>query len=131
VARSVGGIAGGLQPPTLRPEDMMAAAATPAEPVIVYTGPKKTGTDLIAGGFLTTTGSQQTQTHHSSQNHCNNLFHFHSNLPPSGSLLRETSLQFTLSNYCKIVDNYIPIKQNCQRTKQPTNGSYPQPFYLF
>lgn len=40
--------ASGLQPPTLRPEDMIAAAAAPAEPVIVYTGPKKTGADLIA-----------------------------------------------------------------------------------
>jgi D-alanyl-D-alanine carboxypeptidase len=38
----------GLQPPTLRPVDMLAAAAAPAEPVIVYTGPKKTGADLIA-----------------------------------------------------------------------------------
>lgn len=38
----------GLQPPTLRPVDMIAAAAAPAEPVIVYTGPKKTGADLIA-----------------------------------------------------------------------------------
>jgi len=39
---------GGLQPPTLRPEDMMTAAPAPAEPIIVYTGPKKTGADLIA-----------------------------------------------------------------------------------
>lgn len=44
--------AGGLQPPTLRPEDMMAAAAAPVEPVIVYTGPKKTGADLIAANAV-------------------------------------------------------------------------------
>jgi D-alanyl-D-alanine carboxypeptidase len=38
----------GLQPPTLRPSDMLAAAAAPSEPVIVYTGPTKTGPALIA-----------------------------------------------------------------------------------
>jgi D-alanyl-D-alanine carboxypeptidase len=38
----------GLQPPTLRPSEMMAAAAAPSEPVIVYTGPAKTGAALIA-----------------------------------------------------------------------------------
>jgi D-alanyl-D-alanine carboxypeptidase len=39
--------ADGLKP-TLRPEDMLAAAPAPSEPVIVYTGPTKTGADLIA-----------------------------------------------------------------------------------
>jgi D-alanyl-D-alanine carboxypeptidase len=38
----------GLQPPTLRPSDMIAAAAAPSEPVIVYTGPARTGAALIA-----------------------------------------------------------------------------------
>ena len=38
----------GLQPPTLRPSDMIAAAAAPSEPVVVYTGPTKTGAALIA-----------------------------------------------------------------------------------
>jgi D-alanyl-D-alanine carboxypeptidase len=38
----------GLQPPTLRPSDMLAAAPAPSEPVIVYTGPTKTGPALIA-----------------------------------------------------------------------------------
>jgi D-alanyl-D-alanine carboxypeptidase len=38
----------GLQPPTLRPSDMIAAAAAPSEPVIVYTGPTRTGEALIA-----------------------------------------------------------------------------------
>jgi D-alanyl-D-alanine carboxypeptidase len=38
----------GLQPPTLRPSEMLAAAPAPSEPVIVYTGPTKTGPALIA-----------------------------------------------------------------------------------
>jgi D-alanyl-D-alanine carboxypeptidase len=42
----------GLQPPTLRPVDMIAAAAAPVEPVIVYIGPKKTGADLIAANAV-------------------------------------------------------------------------------
>jgi D-alanyl-D-alanine carboxypeptidase len=40
--------AAGLQAPPLRPSDMLAAAPAASEPIIVYTGPKKTGTDLIA-----------------------------------------------------------------------------------
>ena len=40
--------ADGLKPPALRPEDMLAAAPAPAEPVIVYTGPTRTGAELIA-----------------------------------------------------------------------------------
>lgn len=40
--------ADGLKPPTLRPEDMLAAAPAAADPVIVYTGPTRTGADLIA-----------------------------------------------------------------------------------
>jgi D-alanyl-D-alanine carboxypeptidase len=42
----------GLQPPTLRPSDMIAAAAAPSEPVIVYTGPTKTGPALIAAAAV-------------------------------------------------------------------------------
>jgi D-alanyl-D-alanine carboxypeptidase len=42
----------GLQAPVLRPVDMLAAAPAPAEPVIVYTGPKKTGADLIAANAI-------------------------------------------------------------------------------
>jgi len=38
----------GLQPPALRPLDMIAAAPAASQPVIVYLGPKKTGSDLIA-----------------------------------------------------------------------------------
>jgi D-alanyl-D-alanine carboxypeptidase len=40
--------AAGLKPPALRPEDMLAAAPAAAEPVVVYTGPTKSGADLIA-----------------------------------------------------------------------------------
>jgi D-alanyl-D-alanine carboxypeptidase len=42
----------GLQPPALRPSDMIAAAAAPSEPVIVYTGPTKTGPALIAAAAV-------------------------------------------------------------------------------
>jgi D-alanyl-D-alanine carboxypeptidase len=48
----------GLQPPTLRPSDMIAAAAAPSEPVIVYTGPTKTGQALVAANAADT--EQQT-----------------------------------------------------------------------
>ena len=40
--------AGGLQPPMAKPSDLMAAAAAPSEPIVVYTGPTKTGAALIA-----------------------------------------------------------------------------------
>ncbi len=39
--------AGGLQPP-IKPSDLMAAAPAPSEPIVVYTGPTKTGAALIA-----------------------------------------------------------------------------------
>ena len=38
----------GLQPPMAKPSELLAAAPAPSEPVIVYTGPKKTGAALIA-----------------------------------------------------------------------------------
>lgn len=38
----------GLQPPMAKPSELLAAAPAPSEPVVVYTGPKKTGTALIA-----------------------------------------------------------------------------------
>ncbi|KRR16721.1 peptidase M15 [Bradyrhizobium lablabi] len=38
----------GLQPPTGKPSDLLAAAAEPSEPIPVYTGPTKTGAALIA-----------------------------------------------------------------------------------
>ncbi|WP_029585555.1 D-alanyl-D-alanine carboxypeptidase family protein [Bradyrhizobium sp. URHD0069] len=38
----------GLQPPMAKPSELLAAAATPSEPIPVYTGPSKTGPALIA-----------------------------------------------------------------------------------
>jgi D-alanyl-D-alanine carboxypeptidase len=38
----------GLQAPTLKPSEMLAAAAAPSEPIPVYTGPTRTGAALIA-----------------------------------------------------------------------------------
>ena len=38
----------GLQPPTGKPSDLIAAAPEPSEPIPVYTGPTKTGAALIA-----------------------------------------------------------------------------------
>jgi D-alanyl-D-alanine carboxypeptidase len=38
----------GLQPPTGKPSELLAAAAEPSEPIPVYTGPTKTGAALIA-----------------------------------------------------------------------------------
>jgi D-alanyl-D-alanine carboxypeptidase len=40
--------ADGLQPPPMKPSEMLAQAPAPSEPIVVYTGPKKTGTDLVA-----------------------------------------------------------------------------------
>ena len=40
--------AGGLQPPALRPVDMMAAAPAPSDPIVVYTGPTRTGAAIAA-----------------------------------------------------------------------------------
>jgi D-alanyl-D-alanine carboxypeptidase len=38
----------GLQPPMVKPSELLAAAPTPSEPIPVYTGPTKTGAALIA-----------------------------------------------------------------------------------
>ncbi len=38
----------GLQPPLMKASDLMASAPAAAEPVLVYTGPTRTGTALIA-----------------------------------------------------------------------------------
>jgi D-alanyl-D-alanine carboxypeptidase len=38
----------GLQPPMLKPSEMLAAAPAPSEPIPVYTGPTRTGAALIA-----------------------------------------------------------------------------------
>src|SRR5216683_1961411 len=38
----------GLQPPMVKPSELLAGAAAPSEPIPVYTGPTKTGAALIA-----------------------------------------------------------------------------------
>ncbi|MBR1228941.1 MULTISPECIES: D-alanyl-D-alanine carboxypeptidase family protein [unclassified Bradyrhizobium] len=38
----------GLQAPTAKPSELLATAYTAGEPMVVYTGPKKTGPELIA-----------------------------------------------------------------------------------
>jgi D-alanyl-D-alanine carboxypeptidase len=40
--------AAGLQPPMLKPSELLAAAPAPSEPIPVYTGPTRTGAALIA-----------------------------------------------------------------------------------
>jgi D-alanyl-D-alanine carboxypeptidase len=41
-------LATGVQPPALRPVDMMAAAPAPSDPIVVYTGPTRTGAAIAA-----------------------------------------------------------------------------------
>ncbi len=40
--------AAGLQPPILKPSELLAAAPAAAEPIVVYTGPTRTGAALVA-----------------------------------------------------------------------------------
>jgi D-alanyl-D-alanine carboxypeptidase len=40
--------AAGLQPPILKPSELVAAPAAPSEPIVVYTGPTRTGAALVA-----------------------------------------------------------------------------------
>jgi D-alanyl-D-alanine carboxypeptidase len=42
----------GLQPPMLKPSELLAAAPAPSEPIPVYTGPTRTGTAVIAAVAL-------------------------------------------------------------------------------
>jgi D-alanyl-D-alanine carboxypeptidase len=43
-----GTLLAGLQAPALKPSEILAAAPAPSEPVVVYTGPTRTGAALIA-----------------------------------------------------------------------------------
>ncbi|WP_315772703.1 MULTISPECIES: D-alanyl-D-alanine carboxypeptidase family protein [unclassified Bradyrhizobium] len=43
-----GTLLAGLQTPTMKPSELLAAAPVPSEPVLVYTGPTRTGAALIA-----------------------------------------------------------------------------------
>ena len=40
--------AAGLQPPMVKPSELLATAPAPSEPIVVYTGPTRTGAALIA-----------------------------------------------------------------------------------
>jgi D-alanyl-D-alanine carboxypeptidase len=40
--------AAGLQPPMAKPSELLAGAPAPSEPIVVYTGPTRTGSALIA-----------------------------------------------------------------------------------
>ncbi len=52
----------GLQPPTLKPSEMLAAAPAPSEPIPVYTGPTRSGAALIAA--VAADADQQTAARH-------------------------------------------------------------------
>jgi D-alanyl-D-alanine carboxypeptidase len=54
--------AAGLQPPMLKPSELLAAAPAPSEPIPVYTGPTRTGAALIAAVAADT--EEQTPKHH-------------------------------------------------------------------
>jgi D-alanyl-D-alanine carboxypeptidase len=51
----------GLQPPMLKPSELLAGGPAASEPVVVYTGPKKTGPALIAAVAVDT--EKQTPPH--------------------------------------------------------------------
>jgi D-alanyl-D-alanine carboxypeptidase len=51
----------GLQPPMLKPSELLAAAPAPSEPIPVYTGPTRTGAALIAA--VATDADEQSARH--------------------------------------------------------------------
>ncbi len=52
----------GLQPPALKPSELLAAAPAPSEPIPVYTGPTRTGAALIAA--VAADADEQAARHH-------------------------------------------------------------------
>jgi D-alanyl-D-alanine carboxypeptidase len=54
--------AAGLQPPTLKPSELLAAPPAPSEPIPVYTGPTRTGAALIAE--VASDAAEQAARHH-------------------------------------------------------------------
>jgi D-alanyl-D-alanine carboxypeptidase len=52
----------GLQPPMAKPSELLAAAPEPSEPIVVYTGPTRTGAALIAAE--TADADKQAPRHH-------------------------------------------------------------------
>jgi D-alanyl-D-alanine carboxypeptidase len=77
VASNAGGVTGGdaaitffaatPQPPTLKPSEMLAAPPAPSEPVLVYTGPTRTGPALIAA--VAADADKQTPPRHGKKTH--------------------------------------------------------------
>jgi D-alanyl-D-alanine carboxypeptidase len=51
----------GLQPPMVKPSELLASGPAAVEPMVVYTGPKKTGAALIAA--VATDSEKQTSRH--------------------------------------------------------------------
>jgi len=54
--------AAGMQPPTLKPSELLAAAPAPSEPIPVYTGPTRTGEALLAA--VAADAADQASRHH-------------------------------------------------------------------
>jgi D-alanyl-D-alanine carboxypeptidase len=54
--------AAGLQPPMMKPSELLAAAPAPSEPIVVYTGPTRTGAALLAA--VAADVEEQTPRHH-------------------------------------------------------------------
>jgi D-alanyl-D-alanine carboxypeptidase len=55
--------AAGLQPPLTRPADLIAAAPAPSEPILVYTGPTRTGAGVIAAVAADADGQSRAKPH--------------------------------------------------------------------
>jgi D-alanyl-D-alanine carboxypeptidase len=53
----------GLQAPTLKPSELLAAAPEPSEPIVVYTGPTRTGAALVAAVAADSDRDAQTTRH--------------------------------------------------------------------
>jgi D-alanyl-D-alanine carboxypeptidase len=59
--------AGGLQPPTMKPSELLAQPAAASDPILVYTGPTRTGAALVAA--VATDTDQQTVKHGKKRTH--------------------------------------------------------------
>jgi len=54
----------GLQAPALKPSELLAAAPAPSEPIVVYTGPTRTGAALVAAVAADSDRDAQATTRH-------------------------------------------------------------------
>jgi D-alanyl-D-alanine carboxypeptidase len=59
----------GLQPPMLKPSELLAAAPAPSEPIVVYTGPTRTGAALVAAVAADSDRDIQTSRHRGKRSH--------------------------------------------------------------